>query len=263
MIGFSYGAVGWPFPLCKIVQLLAELGFDGIEGFGLTEMLPQDEQFLSAVLRETSLKFPAFYFACSFIEEEKFDKEISDFHDSLSKIKSYGGTHVVLAGGHSGMKSSERWPVFVSKVQEFAEIADSYKILTAFHPHAGTMVFSSKEIEYFLAETDPRFVRLTLDTAHLAWGGADILETLDKYFHRVAMVHLKDSKKEFRDRFLELGQGDIPIKSLCNYLKSKSFNGWITTELDSSSDAFASAKRNRDYLRDEVGIGSFVPKIKS
>ena len=46
--------------------------------------------------------------------------------------------------------------------------------------------------------TDPKYVYLTADTAHLTLGGGDALQIIRDYFPRIAEVHLKDTYPRYR-----------------------------------------------------------------
>ena len=46
-------------------------------------------------------------------------------------------------------------------------VADDYGLRLQFHPHADSHVETQEQTERFLADTDPRYVNLCLDTGHL------------------------------------------------------------------------------------------------
>jgi inosose dehydratase len=70
-------------------------------------------------------------------------------------------------------------------------VAEEFGVALVFHPHADSHVGTQAEVEWFLADTDPAFVDLCLDTGHIAYHGGDTVELIEKYPGRIGYVHLK------------------------------------------------------------------------
>jgi inosose dehydratase len=70
-------------------------------------------------------------------------------------------------------------------------LLEEYGVHMRFHPHADYQVETQDQVERFLAETDPAFVSLCLDTGHLAYRRADVPGLIRKYPERVGYVHIK------------------------------------------------------------------------
>ena len=66
---FGYQAVGWRNPLSEIAVQVAQMGFHGLEVFGVTELLPSDQN-LSQVLTAAKVEFVGAYFASSLVEKD-------------------------------------------------------------------------------------------------------------------------------------------------------------------------------------------------
>jgi inosose dehydratase len=71
------------------------------------------------------------------------------------------------------------------------QISEEYGVRLQFHPHADSHVMTQPQVERFLADTDPRYVSLCLDTGHLAYGRADSVEIIRKFPARIGYVHIK------------------------------------------------------------------------
>src|SRR6266403_228953 len=54
-----------------------------------------------------------------------------------------------------------------------------------------------REIDYLMANTDPKHVMLVLDTGHIYMAGIDPVELSRALGHRVLEYHLKETKKEW------------------------------------------------------------------
>ncbi|MEV4641860.1 TIM barrel protein [Actinoplanes sp. NPDC049548] len=88
--------------------------------------------------------------------------------------------------------SPERWQELVANSNTLGRIlAEEYGLRMRFHPHADYHVETQAQTERFLADTDPRYVSLCLDTGHLAYRGADVPAIIRKFPDRIGYVHIK------------------------------------------------------------------------
>jgi len=61
-----------------------------------------------------------------------------------------------------------------------------------------------------MAHTDPKYVWLTADTAHLTLGGGDAVQIISDYFPRIAEVHMKDTYPKYRGNTSTPDAGGTP-----------------------------------------------------
>jgi inosose dehydratase len=129
----------------------------------------------------------------------------------------------------------------------------------AVHPHMFKSIQSSREAEALLA----RYPTLAFlpDTGHLTVAGENVLEVLRRNYDRVIAVQLKDwipgygRAYQFYSRgFVELGQGDVPLAQIIEFLQSRRFGGWLVVEQDTTRDPCASARASRTWLRNNCGL---------
>jgi inosose dehydratase len=143
-----------------------------------------------------------------------------------------------------------------------------------FHPHADSHVETQDQTERFLADTDPRYVNLCLDTGHLAYRRADSVELIRRYPERIGYVHIKQMDPDVVARAeredLAFGQAvalgasceppaglpDVP--SVVAALSELDTEMFVVVEQDMYPVDFdvpaPIAARTRDYLR-TVGVG--------
>jgi inosose dehydratase len=86
-------------------------------------------------------------------------------------------------------------------------IAEEFGLRTQFHPHADTHVDTHEHVERFLAETDPAYVNLCLDTGHISYCGGDNLKLIQDYPQRIGYVHLKQVDPVVLAEVVEAGLG--------------------------------------------------------
>ncbi|MGA2117898.1 MAG: sugar phosphate isomerase/epimerase [Bryobacteraceae bacterium] len=118
------------------------------------------------------------------------------------------------------------------------------------HAHLGSQFQSQSEIDYVMANTDPKHVRFVLDTGHITMAGMDPIALAKKLENRVVEFHLKDTKPEDhggsrnvpgRDRdqmkdpyFFPMGNGGVDFLALKAHLDLIQWRGFLVVELDTS-----------------------------
>lgn len=151
---------------------------------------------------------------------------------------------------------------FCRQVNKQAEICEKWGISVALHNHLGSLVESQKELEDFL-EKCPKS-KLILDTGHLAGAGGNILEIAEKYYDRLAAVHVKDfievnpkSERWYEKiRFCELGSGKMGDDNakVIQLLIKKGYNGWLFVEHDTHlREPIKDLAVSRNYIK-KLGV---------
>ena len=115
-----------------------------------------------------------------------------------------GGRHVVfvpvpgyrddLTGAYTEPAELDdaAWHTMVRAADRLGRIlAEDYGVRLQFHPHADSHVETQPQVERFLADTDPEFVSLCLDTGHVAYRRGDSVELIRRHPGRVGYVHVK------------------------------------------------------------------------
>ena len=160
------------------------------------------------------------------------------------------------------------WSWLCRSLGEIDQLVGAHGLVQVFHPHFGSLVETDAELARVL---DGSEVSLVLDTAHLALGGTDVLELLDRYAHRVGLVHLKDVDPALgacltagelslmeavqRGLFPPLGRGEVAIAEIVARLEQSGRDLWYVLEQDAAIaegdlSAVAWLRRNADLSLD-------------
>jgi inosose dehydratase len=95
----------------------------------------------------------------------------------------------------------EQWKNLVTGTNELGKVIfEEFGVQLVFHPHADTHVDTQDRILRFLADTDPQFVNLCLDTGHIAYCDGDNIEIIRQAPERITYVHLKFVDPKVRAR---------------------------------------------------------------
>lgn len=119
----------------------------------------------------------------------------------------------------------------------------AHGIRGALHNHLGARIQNPDELDYFM-EKCPE-AQLLFDIGHYHGAGGDVMAALEKYYPRLAAIHLKeifyldrslDIEAPWRKRLyfcgLGSGNGDLDNLPVIDFLMKKNYSGWCLMEPD-------------------------------
>jgi inosose dehydratase len=139
------------------------------------------------------------------------------------------------------------------------------------HAHMWSQFENRHEIDYIMANTDPKKVMFVLDTRHINMAGTDPVELSRALGRRVLEYHLKDTKTEWRGGakqrvdqpdlmkdppFFPLGHGGVDFLGLKAHLDKIGWQGFMVVQLDSSPDQppKEAARQSAEYIQKTLGL---------
>ncbi len=172
---------GVTLPYQGVLDEMAELGYTGTE-LGPWGYLPKDTGVLTAELRKRQLDLAGAFCPVTLHDPGSYEEALAYAMDTCRLLADLGARVLVLAEAGDVLREQiagrvranspqfrdEDWKRFVEGVNEIARRAKDMRLVTAFHPHAGTYVETPGEIDQLLRRTDPSLVGLCLDTGHTA-----------------------------------------------------------------------------------------------
>lgn len=158
--------------------------------------------------------------------------------------------------------NEERVIAYAKLAERVGKVCKENGLVACFHPHANTPVYTEEQIDLFLANCDPEYVTLCLDTAHTTLAGMDAVEAVKKWVSRIGYMHLKDvdpNPEAFPEwpmkRFQPLGMGTVDFKGVYRELQKGGFDGIMCVELDNPPVCnYHAAMVSRNYLHNVLGI---------
>ena len=252
---------GVMLPFERVLDEMAELGYAGTE-LGPWGYLPKDAAVLGTELRKRHLDLAGAFCPVTLHDPSRYEAQFAYAMDTCRLLAEVGAPVLVLAEAgdadreriagrvrtNSPRFSDEDWKRFAEGANEIARRAKDMRLVTAFHPHAGTYVETPREIDELLRRTDASLVGLCLDTGHIFYGGGDPVAIARRDPKRVRHVHLKDVSRERyehalareldftaavgEDVFVPVGEGAVDMKSVIGTLRDAGFDGWLIVEQD-------------------------------
>ncbi|MEP7192494.1 MAG: sugar phosphate isomerase/epimerase [Actinomycetota bacterium] len=242
-------AWGWQLDAAMVLSQMQELGLVATE-LGPDGFLPEDPHDKAKMLADKGL-----YAVGGFVPVVLHDPDVDPVrtvHRTLAGFKAAGAATLVLAAatGASGYDArpgldDDGWQVLLGNLDRLARFADRMGITATVHPHVGTMVETSDDVERVLAGSG---IGLCLDTGHLLIGGADPVRLAAEHAGRIRHTHLKDVDASWARRvrsgevtyteavrggmYRPLGQGDVDIASIVASLEGAGYDGWYVLEQD-------------------------------
>jgi inosose dehydratase len=268
----GYATIAWPREeFAHALDTVSHLGFRGVQMLGWVREAYQaaKEQELRELLASLKLKPVALSCSAARLAPEQQGNETTEVRRYAEFFSHLGGTFLQItdAGNPTKQYSAEDIAGLGSRMNAVGKMAQEFGLTLGYHPHFGTIGETRRGLGRVLDATDPRYVKLIADVAHLALGGSDPAEVIRTYSERLCFLHLKDLRKEVaaaarQDRnlvfkkgppFCEIGTGVVNFAEVVEAMRAVQFAGWAIVELDGGNSTLGgpdpSAVKNRDELR--------------
>jgi inosose dehydratase len=266
---------GWGFQMDRstVLSQMRDVGLVATE-LGPEGFLPTDPRAAAATLAAAGLRAVGGFVPVVLHDAAHDPLPVVDA--ALDSLVAAGAGVVVLAAA-TGLEGYDERPVLddrawnrlLANLDRLAARAAERGVVTALHPHVGTMVERREEVERVLAGSA---VALCLDTGHLLIGGTDPVELVRSVPERVLHVHLKDVDDRWASKvrsgdttyteavaagmYRPLGQGDVDVAQIVRLLEGRGYQGWYVLEQDTvlagppdGAGPLADVRQSVEYLR--------------
>jgi len=236
-----------------VLDEMAGLGVTATE-LGPPGYLPADPAELGALLAGHGLGLVGGFLA---IPLHDGGSDVLEAARRGAELLAAAGAEVLVLAAATGLDgyderpvlTAAQWDTLVETAGLVRDRAARAGLRTVLHPHVGTHVETTAEVERFLADSD---LALCVDTGHLLIGGTDPVELVRAHPHRVGHVHLKDVRADLADAvrherlgyteavargiYVPLGDGDVDLAALLKLLRDNDYDGWYVLEQDTALD---------------------------
>lgn len=220
------------------VKEVTDLGFYNIECFNFTAILFEKypEEF-ERILSENNARFVNIYHALS----DDYESDYKMAERCMEFLKRHNVKLMNLEGPRrNGREATQEVMDGVCEIiNKIGVLGAQYGITVCVHPHYGTFIETTEQLEYVDANTNPETVKYCIDTCHCILGEMDPAETYQKYIDRLAYVHFKDISSNRLEspgfpikRCRALGEGVIDFRAVMAVLTEHGYNGYICVEVD-------------------------------
>jgi len=268
----GYATIAWPEKqFDHALDTISHLGFRGVQMLGWVRdaYAGSKTQELKRQLALRKLQPVALSCSAALLAPGQHGNETGEVRGYAEFFSRLGGSFLQVTDGGDPAKeySADDIKSLGARMNAVGKMAQDFGLTLGYHPHFGTIGETRQGLGRMLEATDPRYVKLIADVAHLALGGSDPAEVIRTYGQRVCFLHLKDTRKEVaaaarKDRnrvdamgppFCEIGLGVVNYDAVVRALGAVQFTGWGIVELDTGNSTLgapdAAAAANRDALR--------------
>jgi inosose dehydratase len=242
---------GWGYQLGpdRVLAEMREVGLLATE-LGPEGFLPSEPDQMATVLAQHGLRAVG-GFTPLLLHVPTHDPVPEVERILVGYVASNASTLVLSAvSGQAGYDSrpeldDEGWRTLLNNLSRISGVAAEKGIRAVLHPHVGTMIENTAEVQRVLEGSS---IALCLDTGHLLIGGTDPAELTRQAPDRIAHVHFKDvdaakakqvqeghytySEGVKRGMYRPLGTGDIDVAAIVSQLTRRGYDGWYTLEQD-------------------------------
>jgi inosose dehydratase len=264
-ISVGYAAIAWGGNDAQAIADLSSLGYPGIQIRANAVKEFPDPHTLKDLLDQHRLTLAAFSSGDVLIDPAQ-EAANQAMHEANAKyVQAVGGTLLQLIGtfNHGNNTfSSEDYKRQAQLLTEVSRKVSAYGVKAGLHNHMNSIAQSPEQVERILDASDPKYVKLLLDTGHYQQGGGDPAAAVKKYADRLICLHLKDVKPSPLKggyEFTELGRGTVDFPAVIAALHSIHFRGWVIVELDGQRSGQTatpkeSAAMSKEYLEHTLGL---------
>jgi inosose dehydratase len=266
-IRFGYTAMTWGKEERQAVDDISATGFEGIQ-FRIdatTEFKPTE---LRALLQQHKLTFVALSSGDVSIDPAAEAATIAKHTANAQFVKDSGGLYLQVLDElkpYPRTVTADECRRLGKLLTEIGKRTADLGIPLAYHNHMNTISEHPGNLDIVLESSDPKYVKLLLDTAHSVAGGGDPAEAIRKYHDRMLYLHVKDvvdspmdASAKYPFTWVELGRGKVDLPAVFAALDKVKFHGWAVVELDrvpdKSGTPLQSARISRQYLQEKIGI---------
>ena len=240
---------GWQLDPATVLAQMRDIGLVATE-FGPEGFLPGDPQHKAKTLAHHGLR-PVGGFVPVVLHDATHDP-FPEITRALDGFVAAGAGTLVLAAATGADGYDARpvlddagWRTLLTHLDRLDRLAGQRGVTATLHPHVGTMVETTDDVERVLAGSG---IGLCLDTGHLVIGGADPVALAAGHAGRIRHTHLKDVDVSWARRvqsgavtyteavrqgmYRPLGRGDVDIAAILGSLERAGYDGWYVLEQD-------------------------------
>jgi sugar phosphate isomerase/epimerase len=146
-------------------------------------------------------------------------------------------------------KTTADWKAIAAQFNQVGAQARSAGLRFAYHNHDFELkpIDGVRPLDILLSETNPKFVDFEMDIYWVVFGGGDPLDYFNRFPHRFALAHVKDSAGPPDNKMVDVGQGKIDFRTILAQSEKAGFKHYFV-EHDQPADPIATIRNSYNHL---------------
>ena len=215
-----------------IMNICSQAGFVGIEPESSFLKHLEDPFKMKDALAENNMELAVL----CIVEDWQYAKETEEERNRadqwISFLANFPETILltVQMPGSDRENLRERQKNMINCVNDVSKRASDQGIICSHHPNSpdGSVFRIESDYETLLEGLDEEATGYCPDLGHIAKGGMDPLEIVQRYHSRVNLIHYKDMHTD--GRWAATGAGSVDLKGVTSHLVASGYSGWIVME---------------------------------
>lgn len=240
---------------------LAEVKRSGMDGLEAILGSPDQVTQIVPLLKKHGLAMRSCYTSAVLYDPAAAAASIERVVEIASKAKEAIDVQIVVvdpAPLRGAEKSEEQLATQAAAMTQLGSRLAQRGMTLAYHFHAPAWASGGREFHHVMAQTDPEFVKLCLDT-HWVYRGSgnnvqQVYEVIERYGKRTAELHLRQSKEGVWTEYLT--DGDIDYRKVARGLRALGVEPLLVLEqaveqgTPDTMDAVQSHRLSRAYVEE-------------
>jgi len=234
------GGAAYAGKLDHMIAVAAKAGFDGIEPMVLAHIPNdywlgkfKDPALLADTLAANNIKLAALSLTCGWREERENEQDRAAADAAIAILKHFPGARLGTVQMPAGRANIHEVRLNLARnINAVSKRAADAGIVCSFHPNSPphSAVRTREDYDVVLNSLDPAVTGWTPDVGHIARGGMNVIETLNRWDYLVNHVHYKDFSGNGPEPWAQMGTGKLDFHQITEWLVRRKFDGWIVCE---------------------------------
>lgn len=242
---------------------LAEVKRSGMDGLEAMLGNPAAAEQMIPLLKKHGLEMRSFYSGATLHDPAAVDASIEQVVATAAKAKELIDVRICVVNPAPlpKEKTDEQLETQAKAMTRLGGALAEHGVALAYHFHAPAWQSDGREFHHVMAQTDPKLVKLCLDTHWVYRGSGNnvdrVYEVVERYGSRTAELHLRQSKDGiWTETFTD---GDIDHAKVARGLKAQGVEPLLVLEqavekgTPDTMDALESHRRSRVYVEKVFG----------
>ncbi len=237
----------------------AEVKRSGMDGLEAMLGDPAAAERIVPLLKKHGLAMRSFYTSATLHDAAAAETEVERVVATAAKAKEMIDVRIVVVDPAPLRGEAKSDAQLATQAEEMTRLGGRLAelgIALAYHFHAPAWQNDGREFHHVMTRTDPKLVKLCLDTHWVYRGSGNnverVYEVVERYGDRVAELHLRQSRDGVWTEYF--GDGDIDHAKVAAGLKTKGVEPLLVLEqavengTPHTMDAVESHRRSRVYV---------------
>lgn len=225
-----------------VIDRVASAGYDGIQFSGQHTPLDGDPDAIRRKLNETGLDVPAAHVGILDLE--------NNMNEILSTYEIVGVDGFVVSFlPESNFESVSAVEDTAAKLNDFGDELSGRGLTLHYHNHAHEFDELEDGTTGFEALVERTEVGIELDVGWALYAGVDPADLIERYGHRMDLIHMKDVDVSAarNECCREIGEGDVDMHR-CAAEARRVGSEWLVYGHDAPADPIVSVRSGADFL---------------